>query len=132
LVDLARDLAAWGVLLDEGQRYLAPDTGLLQYKKFAEIFTENYGEARKEAETLAAQKNWQALSFSVHSLKSKARAIGAEELHITAAGLEKHCILDDGAYIETAMPLLFLEWERSCRGLEQFISRMDALTGAGE
>jgi hypothetical protein len=30
------------------------------------------------------------------------------------------------------MPLFFLEWERACRGLEQFIARMDAVTGATE
>ncbi|MDR0669281.1 MAG: response regulator [Treponema sp.] len=130
---LAKDLSAWGVLLDEGQRYLEPETGLSQYKRLAEFFAENYEAARKEALVMADQKDWKNLRFSVHSLKSKARAMGASDLYATAACMEKHCIAGDGTYIETAMPLFLLEWERACRGLEEFTARMNALTGeAGE
>jgi HPt (histidine-containing phosphotransfer) domain-containing protein len=122
---LPGDLAAWGVLPEEGLRYLGPGTGLSQYKKLAEFFTENYRAARQEAAALAAQKDWEGLGFRVHSLKSKAAAMGALDLHVTAARLEKYCAAGDGSYIETAMPLLLLEWERACRGLEGFIQRMD-------
>ncbi|MDR0451188.1 MAG: response regulator [Treponema sp.] len=122
---MAKDLSAWGVFLDEGQRYLAPVTGLSQYKKLAEIFTEDYEAARREALVMAERKDWENLRFSVHSLKSKARAVGATELSATAACMEKYCIANDGAFIETAMPLLLLEWERASRGLEEFIARMD-------
>jgi signal transduction histidine kinase/DNA-binding NarL/FixJ family response regulator/HPt (histidine-containing phosphotransfer) domain-containing protein len=129
---MAQDLSAWGVFLDEGLRYLEPEAGLWQYKRLAEFFTENYGTARGEVLTMAAQKNWKDLHFSVHSLKSKARAMGAADLYATAAGMEKYCIAGDGTYIETAMPLFLLEWERASRGLGDFIARMDELGGEAE
>jgi hypothetical protein len=59
--------------------------------------------------------------------------MGAADLYATAVSMEKYCTAGDGAYIETAMPLFLLEWERASRGLEDFIARMDELTGkAGE
>jgi signal transduction histidine kinase/DNA-binding NarL/FixJ family response regulator/HPt (histidine-containing phosphotransfer) domain-containing protein len=127
--DMTKELAARGVFPDEGLRYLDPETGLSQYKRLAEFFTENYETARQEAAALADQKNWRNLTFTVHSLKSKARAMGAADLHTTAACMEKYCMAGDGAYIAAAMPLLLLEWERACRGLEEFIMRMNELTG---
>jgi HPt (histidine-containing phosphotransfer) domain-containing protein len=81
---------------------------------------------------MAEQKNWEGLRFSVHSLKSKARAMGAADLYATAACMEKYCMAGDGRYIETAMPLFLLEWERASRGLEDFIVRMNELTGEAE
>jgi CheY-like chemotaxis protein/HPt (histidine-containing phosphotransfer) domain-containing protein len=129
---LARDLSAWGVALDEGLRYLGPETGLAQYKRLAEFFTENYETARREAAALADQKDWQNLSFSIHSLKSKAGTVGATGLRDTAARIEKYCAAGDGAYIGTAMPLFLLEWERACKGLEQFVARMDEASGEAE
>jgi signal transduction histidine kinase/HPt (histidine-containing phosphotransfer) domain-containing protein len=129
---LAKDLAAWGVLLEEGQRYLEPETGLARYKRLAEFFTENHEAARREVRAMADQKNWKDLNFSVHSLKSKARAMGAADLYTTAVRMEKYCMAEDGAYIEAAMPLFLLEWERASRGLEEFIARMNELTGTAE
>jgi HPt (histidine-containing phosphotransfer) domain-containing protein len=75
----------------------------------AEYFTEDYETAWREAAALEAQKNWKDLSFSIHSLKSKARAIGAADLYDTAARMEKYCMAGDGEYIERAMPLLLLQ-----------------------
>jgi hypothetical protein len=46
--------------------------------------------------------------------------------------MEKYCIAGDGTYIETAMPLFLLEWERACQGLDDFIARMNELTGEAE
>jgi HPt (histidine-containing phosphotransfer) domain-containing protein len=129
---LARDLAAGGVLLEEGQRYLDPETGLAQYKRLAEFFTENHEAAQREALVMAGQKNWKDLRFSVHSLKSKAKAMGAADLYATAAAMEKYCGAGDGAYIEAALPLFLLEWERACRALEKFTARVDELAGAAE
>ncbi|MDR0451414.1 MAG: response regulator, partial [Treponema sp.] len=88
---LAKDLSAWGVFPDEGLRYLEPGTGLFQYKRLAEFFTENYEAARNEALAAAERKDWKGLGFSVHSLKSKAKTVGAADLCATAARMEKHC-----------------------------------------
>jgi HPt (histidine-containing phosphotransfer) domain-containing protein len=125
---LVKDLSAQGVFPDEGLRYLEPETGLWQYKRLAEFFTENFKTARRETLVMVEQKNWKDLRFSVHSLKSKARAMGAADLYATAACMEKYCVAGDGTYIETAMPLFLLEWERACRGLEDFIARMNELS----
>jgi HPt (histidine-containing phosphotransfer) domain-containing protein len=129
---LARDLSAWGVFPDEGLRYLEPATGLWQYKRLAEFFTEQYETARKEVLVLAEQKNWKGLRFSVHSLKSKTKAMGAADLYATAVSMEKYCMAGDETYIKTAMPLFLLEWERASRGLDDFIARMNALSGEAE
>jgi HPt (histidine-containing phosphotransfer) domain-containing protein len=129
---VTRDLSGWGVLPDEGLRYLEGESGLWQYKRLAEFFIENYGTARNEAVIMAEQRDWENLRFSVHSLKSKAKAMGAADLYATAACMEKYCIANDGTYIETAMPLFLLEWERASRGLEDFITRMNELAGEAE
>jgi signal transduction histidine kinase/HPt (histidine-containing phosphotransfer) domain-containing protein len=125
----AKDLSFWGVFPEEGLRYLEPETGLSQYKRLAEFFTEHYEAARNEALDRAEQKDWENLRFSVHSLKSKAGAVGAADLYATAARLEKRCAAGDGTYIEKAMPLFLLEWERACRGLEEFAARTNETTG---
>jgi HPt (histidine-containing phosphotransfer) domain-containing protein len=127
--DLARDLSAWGVILDEGLRYLEVETGLSQYKRLAEYFTENYENARQEAAAMVDNKDWKNLRFSIHSLKSKAGTVGAADVRDTAARMEKYCMAGDGVYIETAMPLLLLEWERACKGLKQFITQVNELPG---
>jgi HPt (histidine-containing phosphotransfer) domain-containing protein len=126
------DLSARGVVPEEGLRYLEPETGLWQYKRLAEFFTENFKTARRDVLVMAEQKNWKELRFSVHSLKSKARAMGAVDLYATAACMEKYCMAGDGTYIETAMPLFLLEWERASRGLKDFIARMNELSGEAE
>jgi HPt (histidine-containing phosphotransfer) domain-containing protein len=113
-------------------RYLEPATGLSQYKRLAEFFTEHYETARREVLVMAEQKNWKDLRFSVHSLKSKAKAMGAVDLYATAVCMEKYCMAGDGTYIETAMPLFLLEWERAFRGLENFIARMNEPSGEAE
>jgi hypothetical protein len=58
--------------------------------------------------------------------------MGAADLYATAVSMEKYCMAGDGTYIETAMPLFLLEWERASRGLEDFIARMNELSGEAE
>jgi signal transduction histidine kinase/HPt (histidine-containing phosphotransfer) domain-containing protein/ActR/RegA family two-component response regulator len=123
--DLAANLAARGVHLDEGLRRLEPEGNLVQYKHLAEFFTEKYETARREAQAMTEQKDWEGLGFSLHSLKSTALTVGAEDLGALAARMETHCRTRDGTYIETALPLFLLEWERVRGALEAFISRMN-------
>jgi signal transduction histidine kinase/HPt (histidine-containing phosphotransfer) domain-containing protein/ActR/RegA family two-component response regulator len=123
---LARDAAVYGISLAEGLGYLSGD--MLQYKNLTEFFVENYDKSRQEAVKAEAQKDWQSLKFTVHSLKSKARAVGAVYLSDTAAKVEKQCMDENGAYIEVTMPILYYEWSRAQEGLKQFVAGLDELT----
>ncbi len=123
---LAQDAAVYGIILEEGLSYLSGD--ILQYKNLAVFFVENYDKSRLEAAKAEAQKDWQSLKFTVHSLKSKARAVGAVNLSDTAAKVETQCIEEYATYIEVTMPILYYEWSRAQEGLKQLIAELDKLT----
>lgn len=122
---LARDAVVYGIDLAEGLSYLSGD--MLQYKKLAVFFMGNYDKSRREAAKAEAQKDWQSLKFTVHSLKSKARAVGAVNLSDTAAKVEKQCMEENDAYLELTMPVLYYEWSRAQEGLKQFVAELDEL-----
>ncbi len=124
--ELARDAAVFGIILAEGLSYLSGD--LLQYKNLAVFFVENYEKSRQEAAKAEAQNDWQSLKFTVHSLKSKARAVGAVNLSDTAAKVEKQCIEENDTYKEITMPILYYEWSRAQEGLKQLVAALDELT----
>lgn len=123
---LARDTAVYGITLEEGLGYLSSD--MLQYKNLAVFFVENYDRSRQEAAKAETQKDWHSLKFVVHSLKSKARAVGAVNLSDTAAKVEKQCMEENDAYIEVTMPSLYYEWSRAQEGLKQLAAGLDELT----
>lgn len=123
--ELATLLAAHGVSLEGGLRYLSGD--LYQYKRMTEFFVENYAENRQQNERLAAEEDWESLCFLVHSQKSKSLAVGATGLHQIAANLEQRCRDRDREYIHCAWPLFLLEWSRVYTGLLAFIRRMEEL-----
>lgn len=124
---LAQEAAAYGITLEEGLGYLGGD--MLQYKNLAVFFVENYGKGRREAAKAEAEQDWQSLKFTVHSLKSKARAMGAVNLSDTAAKVEKQCMEENDAYVKVTMPILYYEWSRAQEGLKQFVAGMDELIG---
>jgi len=123
---LAQDASVYDITLEEGLGYLSGD--MSQYKNLAVFFVENYDKSRQEAAKAEAQKDWQNLKFTVHSLKSKARAVGAVNLSDTAAKVEKQCIKENDAYVEVTMPSLYYEWSRAQEGLKQLVAGLDGLT----
>ena len=123
--ELGKELLQYDISLQDGLKYLGGD--LRQYLKFARFFTENYQASREDTAMLLRQENWNGLMYPVHSLKSKAKAIGAHALHDMAARLEKRCMTGDGEYIRRGMPLLYLQWERAVDGLQTSVIRMDSL-----
>ena len=123
--ELEKELAQHDISLRDGLKYLCGD--LRQYLKLAGFFAENYQDSRAETERLFRRENWSALVHPVHSLKSKAKALGAFALHDTAARLEKRCMTGDGEYIRCAMPLLSLQWGRAADGLNAALLRANAL-----
>lgn len=122
---LAREAAVYGITLAEGLDYLGGD--ILQYKNLATFFVENYDRGKQEAAKAESQKDRQSLKFTVHSLKSKARAVGAVNLSDTAAKVEKQCMEANDAYIEVTMPILYYEWSRAQEGLKQLVTGIKEL-----
>ncbi len=123
---LEKELLQYDISLRDGLRYLGGD--LRQYLKLAGFFIENYQASREDTAMLLRQENWSGLMYPVHSLKSKAKAIGAHALHDMAARLEKRCMAGDGEYIRCGMPLLYLQWARAIEGLHtSAVIRMNSL-----
>ncbi|WP_051280145.1 ATP-binding protein [Anaerovorax odorimutans] len=122
---LTLNAEVYGIILEEGLSYLSGD--ILQYKNLAIFFVENYDKSKLEATKAEAQKDWQSLKFTVHSLKSKARAVGAVNLSITAAKVEKQCMEENDTYIEVTLPILYYEWSRAQEGLKQLVAGLEEL-----
>jgi CheY-like chemotaxis protein/HPt (histidine-containing phosphotransfer) domain-containing protein len=117
----AAPLAEYGVMMEQGLRYLSGD--MAQYKRMAEIFIKNCRANREAARYMAERSDWEALKFSFHSLKSQALSMGAQNLSADAARLEQYCREEKERYIQAALPLIFLEWEEVQKGLEQFVEK---------
>jgi signal transduction histidine kinase len=126
-------LAPYGIDFNKGLFYLSGDVE--QYMQFAEFFIDRYAEGRKEAKDLLARQDWPALKLRIHSLKSRAKNMGAAELHQSAERAERYCAEGKTAFIERALPLLFLQWEEARNGLaavvEQARTANSALSSAG-
>ncbi len=117
---LESGLAAHHICLLEGLRYCGGDLWL--YQKRAEFFTEAYVQSKGEVLRLAAGAEGEGLVFPIHSLKSSARGLGATELCEIAERMEKHAA--DADYVQSALPLLLLEWERANEGLLQLLGKL--------
>ena len=122
---LVDGLKEYDIDLLEGLRFCGDD--LLHYQKRAQILTKSFSRAKKLAEQLLVQRDFSALSFEIHSLKANAHALGAIDLYYHAARMEKRCSPNcDEAYIEHAMPLLLLEWERANNGIQWLLEELSA------
>lgn len=127
-VHLKNKMKNWDVDLQEGLRLL--NGSMEQYRKLAELFTQYYIPNRRQIEesfkrvqeTSQEIKNMTGL---IHTLKSNARAIGAMELYELAFTMEKRGKEQDVLYIEKAVPLLFLEWERALDGMQFFLEQTE-------
>lgn len=123
--ELSKELLNSGIKLDDGLDYLSGD--IIQYKKLSRFFIENYESEKNKIIGLAEIKDWKNMKFCVHSLKSKARAVGANNLSATSARLENLCLTDDNAYIEVMLHLLYYEWERAQNGLKAFTIKLETM-----
>jgi signal transduction histidine kinase/CheY-like chemotaxis protein/HPt (histidine-containing phosphotransfer) domain-containing protein len=119
-------LSGYGVELPDGLRYLGGNVA--QYGKLASFFIENHKTGSSEISRLAEQNDWAAMRYPTHSLKSRARAMGANRLSATAAKLESLCETEpcDGEYMAALLLVLHMEWERARDGLSAFVSAWSA------
>jgi signal transduction histidine kinase/DNA-binding response OmpR family regulator len=121
------ELSVRGVSLAEGLKYASGDMEL--YRTQAAIFTENCGAARAAMEAKRDEGDWVGLARLAHSLKSGAGYAGAADLRGLALKVERACRSNDAEYARAALPLLFLELERTRAALDEFVSARDAEDG---
>jgi CheY-like chemotaxis protein/HPt (histidine-containing phosphotransfer) domain-containing protein len=112
-------LSEYGISLSEGLKYASGDEAL--YREQAFIFTETSASARAAIEAKRDAGDWEEMTRLVHSLKGGAGYAGAEALRETALKIERACRAGDAEYASLALPLLFLEWDRACKGLDVFL-----------
>ncbi|WP_165919305.1 ATP-binding protein [Kineothrix alysoides] len=122
---LALELPPYGIRLEDGLHYLGGD--MRQYGKLAQFFIENYSSAKEEIRSFSAEGGWENMKYCVHSLKSKAKAVGANDLSDTAAKLERLCAEKDNRHMEAVLPLLYYEWSRAREGLDLLNGRLEEL-----
>jgi CheY-like chemotaxis protein len=122
--EAVKALEHFGVSQSDGLAFLSGDSE--KYKKIAELFIENSEPCRKTIENLANKNDFEQLLYEAHSLKSKARTIGANELSDTAKKLESLCAVKNEQHIKLLMPVLFYEWERAIKGLTEFLKTDEA------
>lgn len=115
--ELHQKLLPYGVSVLEGLRYVNGD--LSQYRALSEIFCEHSGESRAEIAAMLEEEDFEGLTYAIHSLKSKALAIGAVELSRQAAAMEEHLRRGDSMYVKVAMDLLMFTWDRVMTGLRE-------------
>ena len=126
---LKAQLQVCEIQMEKGLHLL--DGNIYQYAKLIEFFTDYYKPNRRQMEKMEKALKYadtekkrteilMALTGEMHTLKSNAKAIGAGELSELAQAMEVHGKEMDADYFKYAMPLLYLEWERTVKGARQF------------
>lgn len=128
---LEQGLARYDITLGEGMRFCG--NNLLHYKKRAEILLENFSKKIADATRLLQAEDYHSFSFVIHSLKPSAHALGALDLYQHATHMEQRCgHALDRAYLQSAMPLLLLQWTRVYDGLCWLMPYLRTLYPAAE
>lgn len=122
-IELSKELLMYGITFEEGLHFSGGDFN--QYGKLASIFLENYLDEKSEIKNLVYQKNYELLTYKVHSLKSKSKAMGAQYLSSTSQRLEIMCKYKDFIHIQVILQTLYFEWEKVCDGLNILIGKVD-------
>lgn len=115
--ELQQKLQPYGVSVTEGLKYVNGDVE--QYRALSGIFCEHSDESRTEIAELLAAGDFENLTYVIHSLQSKALAVGAMELSNQAAAMEAHLRRGDTQYALEAMSLLMFTWDRVITGLRE-------------
>ncbi len=115
IVKLSDKLEECGIDCDMAFHYSANNYELF-YKSII-IYLSHVDDEIISAEKLLENREFESLYFVVHSLKSRAKNIGANKLYTTAAELEPLCNLKKQEELCARMPYLFYLWKKSKTGL---------------
>lgn len=121
---LGERLQKAGISLESGLSFLGHEPA--QYKAAASLFLSNTQTAAAQYVALCETEDLQALTHSVHGLKSLARVVGAEPLSAIAGQVEEKCRTEDAAFVRAALPLLLHELERTRAGLAPVAAEAEA------
>ncbi len=108
-------LFSFGIDTDELFTYSGNNYEL--FSKTVSIYLSTTEQEIEETTRLLKQKDFNQLVFIVHSLKSKAKNIGAIELHKTTTKIESLCKLNNYEEIEAILPYMLYQWRQINRAL---------------
>jgi signal transduction histidine kinase/DNA-binding NarL/FixJ family response regulator/HPt (histidine-containing phosphotransfer) domain-containing protein len=114
-------LSEYGISLSEGVKYASGDRDL--FREQARVFTDAFASERRAMELKKDDEDWEGMTRLAHGLKSWAGYVGAVTVRDTALKIERACRAGDVKYTRVLLPLLFLEWEKACRGFGDFFRR---------
>ena len=113
---LAGQLRPYGLELDKALEYFGGD--LTQCSAMAALFLRYYSGERQRVEELWPSRDFAALRYPVHALKSKAKNMGADRLYAICTQVEALCEAGDDPEVESLLPHLCYLWERVREGLQ--------------
>ena len=131
---MSRALNMCGVSLEDGLKNAGGD--MLLFARMAEVFTHRYPASLSRMKAAfpdsSATVDFGDLRHLVHSLKSSAGFVGADDLSHIARRAERGCEDGDFNVLALAMPLLYMEWARAEQGLQTFAAHMRAIKPLAE
>ncbi len=114
LISLENEIRQYGINISSALGLF--DGSYTYYHQALKSYINNHPEELKRAKELLEEENYAGLFYVIHSLKSSAKYIGAEKLHVTAADIEQICSANSGEETQARMPYLFYLWQKSYEG----------------
>ncbi len=110
------DLERYDIELDMIIRYSVGKNNLL-FKTISIYLASAESEMQKAREQLE-NEDLNGLKFTTHSLKSRAKSVGARRLFVEAGEAERLCTCGSVAELTARAPFLFYLWQNSVKGLQ--------------
>ncbi|MDD4599509.1 Sensor histidine kinase RcsC [bioreactor metagenome] len=120
----ARLLKPYGISLADGLFFVGDN--LDQYQTIVGIFLTHTAELSHRLQSLVKEGDYQSFARIVHSLKSLAGTVGANDLAVFAGRLEEKCAAGQMAYIDNALLLFVYKLETIRQGLARFLQETSA------
>ncbi len=111
--ELSNDLERFGIDCNIGFHYSGGNFEL--YRKTVLIYLLHAEQEMHKADELLNESNLENLQYIIHSLKSRAKNVGAHRLHLVAAELEPLCRAKKQEELIARAPYLFFLWRESIK-----------------
>ncbi len=100
---------------------------VIQLARVAAYFVKSTGESMEKVRSSIESGDYKNAAILVHAVKGNAGNVGADDLYYSARRLEKRLRDEDAEYVNAALPLLFMKWERVERGLRRFTEMFESV-----
>ena len=121
---VAKEISLYNIDVYDGLKHFG--NNLEQYINVVKIFRRVAGQVLDELEKLYEAKDFEGLTYKIHSLKGNSGNIGATELQNLTAKTEEHLRNGDYSYYEACREFLLFMHNRALDGIEVLIERYDA------